>query len=159
VLVVKETKLRTFQYKTIYNLTPCALYLKRIGKADSDKCPDCGELDEIIHYFGECSFLQTFWQSFANWWAEISQSRIEIDARVIMFGDVSKGKLSDEMNACLIIAKWHIYKEKLAGNKPFFYKFLCQLKYHLVIERCIATRNNSLQKFERKWEAILDEIT
>ena len=158
-LVVRETKLRTFQYKVIYNLIPCGLYLNRIGRADSDKCPECGELDEITHYFAECRQLQTFWQSFANWWAEISQSRIEIDTRVIMFGDMSRSKLCDEYNVCIIVAKWHIYKEKLAGNKPFFYKFLCQLKYHLAVERCIAIRNNSIQKFERKWEAILDEIT
>ena len=107
----------------------------------------------------ETTNLQTFWQSFANWWAEISQSRVEIDTRVIMFGEVGRSKLSEEFNVCLIVAKWHVYKEKLAGNRPFFYKFLCQLKHHLVVERCIATRNNSLQKFERKWEAILDEIT
>jgi hypothetical protein len=123
VSVVKESKLRTFQYKIIYNLTPCRLYLKRIGKADSDRCPECGELDEITHYFGECRSLQPFWQNLANWWAEISQSRIEIDIRVIMFGGMSGDKLRDELNVCLIIAKWHVHKEKMAGNKPCFYKF------------------------------------
>jgi hypothetical protein len=140
-------------------LIPCGLYLRRIGKADSDKCPECGKLDDIRHYFAECRSLQTFWQSFASWWAEICQSRTELDTRTIMFGDMSMNNLCEEFNVCLIVAKWHVHKERLAGNKPFFYKFLCQLKHHLVVERCIAIRNNSVQKFEKKWEAILDEIT
>jgi hypothetical protein len=158
-LVVKETKLRTFQYKVIYNLIPCGLYLKRIEKAENDKCPFCGKLDDIIHYFGDCHELQSFWQSFASWWAGISHRIVELDLRTIMFGGIEGMKLRNEFNICLIVAKWHIYKEKLSGSLPFFYKFLCEMKYRLNIERYIAARNNKLAKFETDWDPILDEIT
>jgi hypothetical protein len=41
---IQDTKLKAFQFKILYNLVPCNLYLKRIGKSDSDKCPKCNQL-------------------------------------------------------------------------------------------------------------------
>jgi hypothetical protein len=37
-LVIRDTKIRSFQYKLIMNLIPCNLYLYRIGKVNSYNC-------------------------------------------------------------------------------------------------------------------------
>jgi hypothetical protein len=76
-----------------------------------------------------------------------------------MFGEATGVKLRNELNICLIVAKWHIYKEKLSGNSPCFYKFLCEMKYRLNMERYIAARNNRMSKYETEWDPILDVIT
>jgi hypothetical protein len=53
--VISDTRLKAFQFKILNNLTPCNLYLKRIDRSGTDKCPRCGKLDDIIHYFVECT--------------------------------------------------------------------------------------------------------
>jgi hypothetical protein len=67
---VQDTKIRTFQYKILYNLIPCNLYLKRIQRSDTDKCFICNKLDDIIHYMYECPEVNAFWNSFQNWWQD-----------------------------------------------------------------------------------------
>jgi hypothetical protein len=36
--VLRDTKIRTFQYKILFNLIPCNLYLNRIKRCDTNKC-------------------------------------------------------------------------------------------------------------------------
>jgi hypothetical protein len=39
--VIRDTKIRTFQYKLLYKLTPCNNYFKKIKKSATDKCNWC----------------------------------------------------------------------------------------------------------------------
>jgi hypothetical protein len=154
---VRNTKIRTFQYKILFNLIPCNLYLKRIQKSDTDKCDQCGELDDLLHYLYECNQNAVFWSRFSNWWQDITDVNIQLDRKTIMVGctEDTEGAL----NACILIAKWHIYKSKLNSEQIFFYKFLCELKYALVIEKNIALRNNTLAKYNVLWQKIEEYIT
>ena len=43
---IQYTKLKSFQFKIINNLIPCNLYLKRIKRSATDKCPTCDQLDD-----------------------------------------------------------------------------------------------------------------
>jgi hypothetical protein len=63
------------------------------------------------------------------------------------------------MNACILMAKWHLYKCKLNEDSIFFYKFLCELKYNLMIEKAIALRENRLNLYNEMWQQIEDAIT
>ena len=58
--VICDTKIRAFQYKLLFNLIPCNLYLKRIKKSDTDKCADCQTLDDLSHYFCNCLQVRFF---------------------------------------------------------------------------------------------------
>ena len=58
--VVSNTKIRTFQFKLLYNLVPTNLYLKRIKKSDTDKCNWCNKLDDTAHYFVFFLYLVLF---------------------------------------------------------------------------------------------------
>ena len=57
------------------------------------------------------------------------------------------------------MAKWYVYKSKLNESGTFFYKFLCELKYNILIEKTIAIKNDTLQKYINKWEMIDRELT
>ena len=156
---VKNTKIRVFQYKVLFNLIPCNLYLKRISKSDTDKCDKCGLLDDIFHYLCECNEIQTFWSRFGNWWKAMMEIDIQLDQKSIFVGWLENMKSVDELNACILIAKWHIYKSKLNSESVFFYKFLCELKYALMIEKKIALRNENMQRYNATWQKIEEYIT
>jgi hypothetical protein len=77
----------------------------------------------------------------------------------IIVGFTIKERNIDTLNACMLLAKWHIYKQKLNQSEIFFYKFLCELKYFIKIEKIISIKNNKLQEYIDKWEIIENYIT
>jgi hypothetical protein len=158
-LIIKRTKLRTFQYKILYNLIPCNLYLNRIRRSDSNKCDLCKVLDDLGHYFYECQPVHTFWNRFGQWWQGMTGENITIDKKMCIFGTVDNSIKNNLLNACIIIAKWHIFKMKLDQAEIFFYKFLCDLKYYIVTEKMIAIRNNKLLNYQRTWKLLEEHLT
>ena len=52
--IINDTKIRVFQYKLLFNLIPCNLYLFRIKKSDTYNCKSCNEIDNIIHHIYSC---------------------------------------------------------------------------------------------------------
>jgi cob(I)alamin adenosyltransferase len=84
---------------------------------------------------------------------------IQLDQKSIFVGWLENMEGVDELNACILIAKWHIYKSKLNNELVFFYKYLCELKYALVMEKNIALRNNNMQRYNVTWQKIEELIT
>jgi hypothetical protein len=152
--IIRDTKIRTFQYKLLFQLTPCNLYLYKIGRSNSFKCHFCNMIDNIKHYFYECEDTKGFWFGFQNWWKNMTNNTIIVTLKMAMIGILDKGQNSDSLNACLQMARWYIYIEKLNLNNPFLYKFLCLLKYKIKIERNICQRSNQIKQFERIWQNI-----
>jgi hypothetical protein len=157
--VIRNTKIRAFQYKLLYNLIPCNAYLKKIKRSITDKCDTCQELDDITHYIYECHEVKTFWDSFARWWKNCSGEVVSINKKTVLVG-ITENKIKNQsLNACILFAKWHIYKNKLDNSSIFFYKYLCELKYILVIEQAIAMRNNKMNTYTNMWQKIEDHLT
>jgi hypothetical protein len=157
--VLRDTKIKAFQYKLLYKLTPCNYYLKQIKKSDTDICNWCTKVDDSIHYFAECQKLNTFWSNFAKWFANATNTQVSITLEDIIVGVTNLKKESDCLNACLILAKWHIYKNKLNQTEIFFYRFLCDMKYYITVEKSIAANNNRLEQFNEMWQKIENYIT
>ena len=157
--VVTNTKIRAFQYKLLYNLTPSNLYLKRIKKSDSDKCNWCLEIDDTAHYFASCKELIPFWNSFTKWCQGWLDEEINFTVKDVLIGILINNTKYETINACILIAKWHIYKDKLNNSNSFFYKYLCELKYYINIEKTIALKNKKLHKYIEKWQKIEDYMT
>jgi hypothetical protein len=155
--VIRNTKIKAFQYKTLFNLLPCNLYLNRIKRSDTDRCDMCGILDDIPHYLLECPQVRNFWDSFSRWWSGWNDNDIIINRQNILAGKL--GKKQEMLNACILLGKWHIYRNKLNQECIFFYKFLCDLKYYLSIEKTIALRNNKLTNYETIWKKMEDILT
>jgi hypothetical protein len=156
--LIRDTKIRSFQYKLILKLTPCNLYLNRIGKANSDICNYCQDIDNLVHYIYSCENTKRFWSSFQNWWNQMEKTNIEINGLIAVMGVRSKSDKFNKLNACIQMARWHIYVEKLNLHEPSLYKFLITLKYKIKIEKIISVRNNNLSNFEKLWGAIEEHI-
>jgi hypothetical protein len=156
--IIRDTKIRTFQYKLLFHLTPCNLYLYKIGRSISFKCHSCNMIDNLKHYFYECEETKVFWLSFQNWWKSITENTITVTIKMAIIGILDKGQTTDSLNACLQMARWYIYIEKLNLTNPCLYKFLCLLKYKIKIERNICQRSNQMKNFERIWQNIEDHL-
>jgi hypothetical protein len=156
---IRDTKIRAFQYKLLFSLIPCNLYLNRIKRSDTDKCGVCQELDDTAHYLFECTQVVPFWTNFMNWWNDMTGKQTFLDKSSAMTGFIGQHQHIDTLNACLLLAKWHVYKKKLNESEIFFYNFLCDLKYYLKVEKTIELRNDNLDKYIKKWEFVEEHIT
>jgi hypothetical protein len=84
---------------------------------------------------------------------------IQLDIRIIMVGFTGQSSDAKTINACLLMAKWHLYKCKLNEDSIFFYKFLCELKYSLIIEKAIALREDKIERYNEMWKDIENHLT
>jgi hypothetical protein len=157
--VVSNTKIRAFQYKLLYNLIPCNLYLKQIKRSDTDKCNWCKETDDTIHYFVRCSYLTPFWNSLTTWCQNLLEEDINFTWEDVLVGILDKDTKYYAINAILMLAKWRIFKDKLNSSDTFFYKFLCELKYYINIEKTIAIKNNKLTPYNNMWSKVEEQLT
>jgi hypothetical protein len=156
---ITSTKIKAFQYKLLFGLLPCNLYLNRIKKSDTDKCMQCNELDDTAHYLFECPQVVPFWNHFMDWWNAMTDSVIFLDKRSVLTGFIGPHKIFQTLNACLLLAKWFVYRRKLDESVVFFRLYLCDLKYNLDTEKTIALRNNNLSKYVNRWQLVEDYIT
>ena len=157
--VIRNTKIWAFQYKILFNLIPCNIYLHRIKRSDTDKCNRCHKLDDIIHYFCECQEVSLFWESLSKWWMGIFNVKVTFDKKTIMVGVLAQVKKQQAINIIILLAKWYIYKNKLSNSAICFYRFICDIKYFLIIEKGIAQKNNKTHNYIQLWQQVEDYIT
>jgi hypothetical protein len=155
---ISNTKIRVFQYKLLFGLLPCNLYLNRINKSVTNKCGECNELDDTVHYLFECPQVIPFWNNFMDWWNAMTNSVIFLDKRSILTGFIGPQEIFNTLNACLLLAKWYVYKRKLDESEVFFHIFLCDLKYNLDMEKTIALRNDKITRYTQRWQIVEDYI-
>jgi hypothetical protein len=77
----------------------------------------------------------------------------------VIVGILKKTTMSETLNAIILMAKWHIYKNKLNNSETFFYKFLCELKYYIIMEKTIAQKNNKLTQYNNIWNKVEEYLT
>ena len=156
--IIRDTKIRTFQYKLIFNIIPCNLYLFKIGRHNTGTCHNCTLIDNIGHYFYACIETRNFWSSLENWWNIMENEHITITKEYAMLGITNSEQNNNKLNACLQLARWYIHTEKLKQQNTTLYKFLCRLKYKIKQERVICEGNNQMKIFEQLWQGIEDYI-
>jgi hypothetical protein len=87
------------------------------------------------------------------------EEEINFTVNDVLVGILEKSIKYETLNAILLIAKWHIYKNKLNQSDTFFYRFLCELKYYINLEKSIALKNNQLMKYNNKWQKVEEHLT
>jgi hypothetical protein len=130
-------------------------------KCDTRFCNYCKNdiTDDLDHYFSKCDLMIPFWNSFQTWWKNVTEEEINLNSTQIKIGVLGDYQKNETLNACILMAKWHIYKNKLNESAIFFYRFLCDLKYYLIIEKNIYLKQGKLQTYTNKWQIIEDYIT
>jgi hypothetical protein len=156
---IKDTRMKAFQFKVLNNLIPCNLYLKRIGKSETDKCPYCNELDDIIHFLVECPETSSTWKQLERWWNGMTNQDIVIEEKDIIMGTVNNQPKHDQLSQIILATKWQIYANKLMGQSTCLYQILCAIRNMLNIHKLIANKNDRMQRYTEMWGDIESYLT
>ena len=68
--VTKDTRLAIFQFKIIHHILPTNATLFRDFIILSEQCHLCTEKQTLIHLFGTCFHVMSFWTHFTDRWKE-----------------------------------------------------------------------------------------
>ena len=152
----KDVKLRWFQFRIVHRILSTNQFLKKIQIADSDLCSFCHEMPEtLIHIFCKCRFVTCFWENFQLWLNDKFHLNLKITILEIIFGYFSQN--NEILNLCIILAKFHIYKQKLRNSLPCVEGVKKEIFYYKRIEEYIFKTKFQYGKFLQKW-GLLHEI-
>ena len=159
---IKDTRMKAFQFKILNNIVPCNLYLKRIGRSDTDKCPSCNELDDLGHYFVVCPETRLVWNQLSNWWKNVANQEVTLTERDILLGLESRPVkliMQSQLDDIIMATKWKIYANKQLGIDTCFYQILCAIRSMIAIQKTIAVRNDKSMQHEHIWGEVEDQLT
>ena len=159
---IKDTRMKAFQFKILNNLLPCNLYLKRIGKSDTDKCPACNVLDDLSHYLVHCPETSSVWNQVTRWWKEVTGEEVILSERDILLGLAPRTStlvMQSQLNDIITAIKWNIHANKQLSLDTCLYQILCTIRNMINIQGMIATKNEKGANHERTWGIILDHLT
>ena len=114
--------------------------------------------NNIIHYFTECGDLPAFWFSFGNWWNRIMNCDIDLNIYNIILGYNENLANNANLNYCVTLAKYYIWKMKKQSNIIEFFSYLVYLKNRLEIKHLYHSINCSLEIFNLRWNEIYENV-
>ena len=108
---VKESKLKEFNFKVLYNLLPVKRNLCKWNLSDNAKCNICHVDEDIEHALVTCTLNSSFW-SYIVWLIQkVFHMHIDINTAVLL-----KCTDTEELDDFITIAFWSIYKLILVRN-------------------------------------------
>lgn len=128
-VLVKENKLREFNFRVLYNLLPVKRNLCKWNMIDDAKCLICQEDEDIIHALVTCKLNRQFW-SYIIWMTQkVFRKRIDINVDLLM-----KNNDYEDIDDFINIAFWSVYKLILIRNYKGVDNRESSLKYVFVAE-------------------------
>ena len=88
-------KIQSMQYQLLNRYFPSGDRLNIWYDTDLYKCILCMRDETVEHYFFDCSFIKSFWNSFMRWWRDICECNIQLGISDILFAIVNSNR--DEM--------------------------------------------------------------
>lgn len=159
-ITTKETKLQSLQFKILHAITPCRKYLRQIRIVQDEHCLQCGEVDDIDHFFFLCPVVQTFWNSITKWLSD--QVNINLDsitpkeAILGMDGFSSAARIT---NFILLHFRFYVHRQKLFHSSKFeMTHWLAELRLRL---RCMKEnlQQEGKIRYFRSWEPLLKALS
>ena len=156
----RETRLQSFQYKIIHRIVSCNKWLFSLKVFTSPNCTKCTEngIDNIQHFFIECSALDKFWMKIENWWNRTATYQIKITDKHVIFGLYYDNNYYKTVNFVILLGKWYIYRQSYLDKKVEFFDFLVLLKSRLETEKYICRCQGQINKFDKMWSEIMDNL-
>ena len=145
---ITDRKTQEFQYKFLNDILINKYWLCKWKIIDTDICQNCKKSTEtILHLFWECPAVSEFWAKF-NVYVRNSLG-VTVNVK-----DVFLGTRQQPLCSLIMIAKRYIYKCMFKEELPKLQPFLSSVKYTKRIEEVISKRNNSIDKWFKKWHKI-----
>ena len=157
--VTRLTTLQALQYKIINKIMNCNYWLHKIKIIESPICRYCHKEETIEHFFFDCAVTKQFWYAFLTWWKAGDNSYPDIleEKDIILGYKMSELNETATINCCILIGKKMIYEQKnYYRNQPDIYKFHCELKTVIEMEKQICTKKDNLSTFYKNWGDLIN---
>ena len=131
----QSAKLRKFQFKLLHRRIVTNSFLHKIGIKNRNSCTFCEvERETLFHLFWSCRVVQSFWKILENWLIKykILPETKSID-KLTALGLKSEYE-TPLVSLSTLLARNHIYTNKLAEREPDFLRYLQLLKQHAFFE-------------------------
>ena len=136
--VTVEDKLRSFQFKLIYDIIPSNLSLYKVSIKDSPRCDHCLFQNEtLVHMFCECPDVKIFWKDVIMWWNTKCPDDINPNSIEILYGYKPEITSFYALNHYLLIAKYIVYLARNQSEAPSLQVFLALLESKIKCKRQI----------------------
>ena len=149
--ITRETSLQSFQYKILHRTITCRKKLHEMRLIDNPLCPNCGEVDDLSHFFIQCNYVKVFWTSLFSWLNNILPLSFSVNKRDILFGINGTNDSTIVANYVILHAKYFIYRHRIQEDHTLhILAFKALLKHKLAIEKMILEHKNpqSFVKFQ-----------
>ena len=153
------TRLQLFQFKVLSKKLITNVHWNRWDRTVSDLCTFCKSAKEtVIHLLWECKEAQILWKAITKWFKEILEIHVEIDLQVIICNKYRGRGEKNLIDTIILIAKNYLYICRCKQEQPKLIQLMCKVHETFLIEKNIATTNQRLSKFERKWNVYLKHM-
>jgi hypothetical protein len=157
-----DTKLQAFQFKITHRILACKANLHTWKIEENDICSYCkSEKDTLEHHLVMCNETLEFWNRIRRWWKSVTDTNFIVGTYDLIFGlpNEGKDKIINQFNFLLLLARFHIYRNKqLANNKLQVYELLIEVKTRLEAMHHISLEQNSKKKFEDNWSELYNGL-
>ena len=145
-----EPYVRAFQYKILNSILYTNSKLYKIGYTADDKCSFCeSEPETLPHFFFHCVYSQLFWKQFESYYYSLTKEFFHLTLQDVLIGIItSKCPL---LNYLLLIAKVYLWDCRRSETLPNITGFKLKVKNKYETEKYICIKNNTIEKFTRKW--------
>ena len=153
--ITKDTLLRWLQYRIIHRCIATNDILSKFNLVESSVCTFCSEQTETInHLFFQSIYADFFWKELELWLLQNFNIELAFENKDICLCK----KMNNNyviMNLIIILAKKHIYRQRLEKKKPRLDIFLTELRYYFEVEKAIYQNQRKYSDFRSGWKVII----
>ena len=145
-----ETDVKAFQYKILNSILYTNTKLFKIGCSEHGKCTFCNNKSETLHHlFFNCPHLNLFWKHLEKYYFNLAKQLKVLSLQEIIIGITALSY--PLLNYFILIGKVHIWDCRRKHVWPYIEGFILKINTIYKMEKYIATKNNDLETFYKKW--------
>ena len=142
------------QYKVWHERVATNTRLCHMGIKESEACAYCQHRETNVHAFVQCDRAQHFWREVTIFLLRFGYRNFRLEQNVLIFSDIEMDLF---FNMVLIIGKKVIYQNREKRNPYSMRHFERLLEIERESEETYANNNDTLDRYERKWETYIIE--
>ena len=148
--IANEPYVKAFQYKILNSILYTNTKLFKIGYSEHDKCTFCNNESETLHHlFFNCPHSNLFWKHLEKYYFNLTKQLKVLSLQEIIIGITASS--CPLLNYLILIGKVYIWDCRRKCVRPYIEGFILKIKTKYQIEKYIATKNNDLEAFYKKW--------
>ena len=144
-------KFRSFQYRVLQRAIVTNIQLYKWGIKATDLCYFClEERETVTHLLCKCPIIVQLWEQVASFIQQTYQVPVNLSSSAIIFNKIVTNR-KHVANFLGLITKQYVYSQKCLGKSVNFPELKARFKHYEVVEKYIATKNDNLERHNRKW--------